>query len=64
MKFNDKKMVARKHVTRKEFSYEKNGTTLAFTLRVDVKTELEAFEDMMKAALVEVRQEIERIEKK
>lgn len=53
-----KKKVKREHATTKAFNYEKDGVTLAFTLRVDTKTQLQTFEELLVEALTEVRDEI------
>ena len=48
------------HAVKKEFNFVKDGVNLAFTLRVDIKNQLIAFEELLVAALAEVRAEIER----
>lgn len=46
------------HTTSRAFRYEKNSVVLAFTLRTDVKTELETFEELLVAAIADVQEEI------
>ena len=48
------------HVERKQYSYEKNGTTLAFTLRQDVPSEMKDFKQMMEIAVKEIEADLER----
>lgn len=40
------------------FTYSLNGVQLNFTLRVDVKDELDAFAQLLETALADVREEI------
>jgi hypothetical protein len=50
----------RDHVVTKSFSYSKDDVTLAFSLRVDNKSQLKAFEELLVEALAEVREEIKK----
>lgn len=59
--FNLKKTVVKNHVIRKEYVYEKDGVTLKFALRTDVKRELSAFAELLEAALVEVKEDIGKV---
>ena len=52
------KKVTHDHSVTKAFSYEKDGITLAFSLRIDEKKGLKAFEELLVEALEEVREEI------
>ena len=46
-------------VENKTFNFEKDGTHLNFTLRVDVKNQLIAFEELLKNAITAVATELE-----
>ena len=50
-------------VVRREFRYEGEGVTLAFSLRIDVKKELKTFLELLKAAAVDVEKEIASVGK-
>lgn len=52
--------VRRDHTTNKKFGYNKDGVTLDFTLRTDVKIELVAFLEMLKQAVVDVQEELNK----
>lgn len=58
MKNPFKKKVVHDHSVTKSFKYEKDGVTLVFGLRVDIKSQLKAFEELLVEALAEVREEI------
>lgn len=62
-KQKSKQGVQNKGITRRDFSYVNKsalGTdvSLAFTLRVDLKSELIAFQELLETALAEVSAEI------
>lgn len=44
----------------KAFSYKKDGVTLAFALRTDTKNQLVIFEELLVAALEEVREDLKK----
>ncbi len=44
----------------KKFSYKKGDCNLSFDLRVDIKTELRDFAEILKVALVEVEEELNK----
>lgn len=46
---------------RKNFGYTKDGISLKFTLRVDVKKELKAFLELMAEAKQDIEKEIEKL---
>jgi len=54
------KKVTQNHSVTKAFNYEKDGITLAFSLRIDEKKGLKAFEELLVEALAEVREEIKK----
>lgn len=60
MKLPFLKKVVRDHSITKAFNYQKDGVTLAFNLRVDNKSQLKPFEELLVEALAEVREEIEK----
>lgn len=50
----------KEHSVTKLFSYSKNGVSLSFNLRLDKKSEMKAFEELLVEALAEVQEEIEK----
>jgi len=57
---NKKVEVKSSSISRKEFSYEKAGVTLSFTLRTDVPQELLVFRELLETAFKQVSEEIEK----
>jgi len=55
-----KKKITENHITRRQFSYSKGMISLEFTLRVDIKTELEVFKELLLKALEDIEQEIDK----
>jgi len=53
-----KKNIMEDHTTRKAFHYDKGGVQLNFTLRVDIKSELRIFRDLLVKALEDIEEEI------
>ena len=51
--------VEKNHVTRKSFSFKIGKVNLDFTLRTDIKTELEDFKQLLVDALEEVTKDLE-----
>jgi hypothetical protein len=47
------------HIERKSFNYSKNGVELNFTLRTDIKTELNIFKELMEKAIEDIKKELE-----
>lgn len=56
---NDKTL-NRNHIENKSFSFCKGNTNLNFTLRIDVKSELQDFKELLEHALLDVRGEIDK----
>jgi small-conductance mechanosensitive channel len=52
--------LTRDYVVNKTFSYKKRDITLNFTLRIDKKQDLQDFEELLVAALAEIREEIQK----
>ena len=50
--------VTKNHKIPKEFSYSKGKCSLVFTLRIDMKTELKDFLELLKVAQKEVEEEL------
>lgn len=50
--------VIKNHKTPKTFSYLKGECKLEFTLRIDIKTELKDFLELLKVATKEVEEEL------
>lgn len=59
-KFFKKSKIEENHVTNRTFDYSKDGVSLRFTLRTDVKDQLETFKELLEKALGDVSEEIER----
>lgn len=55
-----KNITTKAHVERKEFAYSRNNVNLSFTLRTDIKQELKDFLELLKAAQIEVENEIKQ----
>jgi len=53
-----RRMLKREHKLNKTFSYAVGDITLSFTLRVDVKDELEDFKRMMEVAMADIDEEL------
>lgn len=49
------------HAENKTFSYSKDGVTLNFTLRIDIKKQLVAFEEMLVEAIKDVKEQIGKL---
>lgn len=54
-----KKNIREDHAIRKVFDYNKNDIKLSFTLRIDIKSELNTFRDLLEKALEDIKKEIE-----
>jgi hypothetical protein len=52
--------VVRDHKVPKEFSYAKGKCTLNFILRIDIKSELRDFLELLKVAQKEVEEELKK----
>ena len=53
-----KKNIMEDHVTRKTFNYNKGEVKRNFILRVDIKSELRIFRDLLVKALEDIEEEI------
>jgi len=51
--------IKEEHITRKTFSYEKNGVNLGFQLRIDTKSELKSFKELLEKAIEDINKELE-----
>lgn len=54
----DKKSITTNNTVQKNFSYSKGAVSLKFSLRVDVKTELKDFAEILKVALKDVSEDL------
>ncbi len=52
----------KEQVVRKEFNYDQDNTKLNFTLRVDIKKELQNFLKCLNEAVIEVEAELEKLD--
>lgn len=55
-----KSIVQNNSTVTKHFSYSKNGVNLDFDLRTDTKTQLKDFAELLKVAILEVDNEINK----
>lgn len=53
--------IQEEHIARKEFNYVKNGVALNFTLRTDIRTEMETFKELMGQAIKTLDIELDKI---
>lgn len=60
---NTKNITARDHTQNKAFNYSRNGVTLNFTLRTDIKQELKDFLELLNEAVKDVSAEITNVNK-
>jgi uncharacterized protein YdgA (DUF945 family) len=56
----NKENVISNSVTNRTFDYSKGGISLNFTLRIDIKKDLNSFLELLKVAIVEVEAEINK----
>lgn len=55
-----KNIVKRETVDTRQFSYSKNKVNLGFTLRIDTKTELKDFKDLLLKAIEDIEIELKK----
>lgn len=48
-------------ITRKEYSYTRDGVNLKFTLRTDVKKELKPFKELLLKALEDIESDLNKL---
>ena len=53
--------IQEEHIARKEFNYAKNGVKLNFTLRTDIKLEMETFKELMGQAIQTIDIELAKL---
>ena len=56
-------IVVREHIVRKDFSYKKGDISLRFTLRIDIKSELKDFDELLAQAREDIIEEIKKFDK-
>jgi len=54
-------IIKKDHVQNKTFNYSKGEVNLDFTLRVDIKTQLKDFLEILKVSIKDVEEEIKNI---
>ena len=54
----NKKQLQTSNETKKTFNFSKGNVSLSFTLRVDIKTELNDFLELLKASQLEVENQL------
>jgi len=62
MSIFDKKIVKTNNTTSKNFDYSKGDVSLKFSLRTDIKQQLKDFSEILKVAILEVDNEIAKID--
>ena len=50
--------LSKNNILHKTYSYEKNKATLNFTLRQDIKTEMESFLEILREAISDVEKDL------
>lgn len=58
----NKDVMKKEHIIRKEYSYNQSGTTLGFSLRQDVKKEMQNFIKCLEEAMQEVQADLDNIQ--
>ena len=53
-----KKQLQSSNETKKTFNFSKGSVSLSFTLRVDIKTELKDFLELLKASQLEIENQL------
>ena len=56
---NEKNLLIKSVISKKEFSYSKKGVSLNFNLRIDDTSELRAFKDCMTQAIKDLEEILE-----
>ena len=62
MNIFNRKSIAEDHSVKKTFNYTKDGVNLSFTLRIDIKSELTHFKELLEKALDDVIEEIKKLD--
>jgi DNA-directed RNA polymerase subunit L len=52
-------LVKKQHITTKEFTYSVGDVSLKFSLRIDTKSQLKDFKELLEKALEEIKNELE-----
>lgn len=53
-----RKLLKEEHITSREFNYSKGDVSLKFGLRIDIKSQLKDFKELLIKALEDVTEEI------
>ena len=55
---SNKKLLTKNHIENKSFNFSKGNVNLSFTLRIDVKSELQDFKELLKEAIIDIEEEV------
>lgn len=55
---SNKKLLTKNHIESKSFNFNKGSVNLSFTLRIDIKSELQDFKELLDQAVIDVNKEI------
>ena len=55
---SNKKLLTKNHIESKSFNFNKGSVNLSFTLRIDTKSELQDFKELLEQAIINVEEEV------
>ena len=55
---SNKKLLIKNHIESKSFNFSKGSVNLSFTLRIDIKSELQDLKELLDQAVIDVNKEI------
>ena len=55
---SNKKLLIKNHIENKSFNFSKGNVNLSFTLRIDIKSELQDFKELLEQAIIDVDKEL------
>ena len=57
---SNKKLLIKNHIENKSFNFSKGSVSLDFTLRTDIKSQLQDFKEILQQAIFDVDKEINK----
>lgn len=55
---SNKKLLIKNHIESKSFNFSKGSVNLSFTLRIDIKSELQDFKELLDQAVIDIEREL------
>ena len=55
---SNKKLLIKNHIENKSFNFSKGNVNLSFTLRIDIKSELQDFKELLDQAVIDIEREL------